>query len=467
MLGIFREVARFMRKPEERRDQLLADLDTAYAQTRDRQATSGDMWVDFRQRRTLLNNAKNIFPDFVIPRAIPGVVAGMMPFFGILERFSKQVYAATGDERFKLLHLEIARGLPHNVTTEMDLKLWETAQILRDDLPSAEIFEGLPASDLTARFLDASLPPVAQKAVATFLGSYGLRGLGEIDIGRPRWQEDPTHVMQVLQSYLQIDDPELAPDAVFARGAQAAEEAATLFEGEVRKLRFGHLKARLVRFGVQRYRALAGLREAPKFFAIRMMGMIRAGLLQSGQDFVNAGYLEQMDDLFFLKISELDAISARDDAQWPVLREKIAERRELREREMQRTQIPRVLLSDGTAFYEGVAAPEHDGDAIIGDPVSPGVVEGTVRVVFDPHGTQLEPGEILVCPGTDPAWTPLFLAAGGLVMEVGGMMTHGSVVAREYGIPAVVGVHQATQQLKTGDRVRVNGSTGRIEIIQD
>ena len=132
---------------------------------------------------------------------------------------------------------------------------------------------------------------------------------------------------------------------------------------------------------------------------------------------------------------------------------------------MKRVQIPRVLLSDGTAFYEGVAAPTDDSGAIVGDPVSPGVVEGTVRVVLNPHGTRLEPGEILVCPGTDPAWTPLFLAAGGLVMEVGGMMTHGSVVAREYGIPAVVGVHQATVQLKTGQRVRVDGSSGKIEIL--
>ncbi|MEA3350799.1 MAG: PEP-utilizing enzyme, partial [Chloroflexota bacterium] len=161
---------------------------------------------------------------------------------------------------------------------------------------------------------------------------------------------------------------------------------------------------------------------------------------------------------------ELDQIAAEKDIP-AQLRERISARRAARAREMRRKQLPRVLLSDGTAFYEGVRAADGDTDAIVGDPVSPGVVEGKVRVVLNPHGTQLHPGEILVCPGTDPAWTPLFLAAGGLVMEVGGMMTHGSVVAREYGIPAVVGVHQATERLQTGQRVRVDGSSGNIMVI--
>jgi pyruvate,water dikinase len=133
---------------------------------------------------------------------------------------------------------------------------------------------------------------------------------------------------------------------------------------------------------------------------------------------------------------------------------------------MQRRQIPRLLLSTGEAFYGGVAAANtQEGDALTGSPVSPGVVEGTVRVVLDPRSTQLVPGEILVCPGTDPSWTPLFLAAGGLVMEVGGMMTHGAVVAREYGIPAVVGVHEATQRLHTGQHVRVDGSSGQVMLV--
>jgi pyruvate,water dikinase len=157
--------------------------------------------------------------------------------------------------------------------------------------------------------------------------------------------------------------------------------------------------------------------------------------------------------------------AARRDgvSDWKAL---VEERRRTYAREEMRARVPRLLLGDGRAIYEGLRAPADAGaGVIVGSPVSPGVVEGVVRVVLDPLGVQLEPGEILVCPGTDPAWTPLFLTAGGLVMEVGGMITHGAIVAREYGLPAVVGVHQATTRLRSGQRVRVDGSTGRVVVL--
>ena len=146
----------------------------------------------------------------------------------------------------------------------------------------------------------------------------------------------------------------------------------------------------------------------------------------------------------------------------------VEQRRAFYAREERRTQVPRLLMSDGQAFYEGVVSPGAEGEGTLaGSPVSPGVVEGRVRVVLDPHGARLAPGEILVCPGTDPGWTPLFLAAGGLVMEVGGLMTHGSVVAREYGIPAVVGVTRACERLKTGQRVRLDVTAGLVLILDE
>jgi pyruvate,water dikinase len=301
--------------------------------------------------------------------------------------------------------------------------------------------------------------------VAQFLERYGSRGLAEIDFGRTRWRDDPTPLMQALQSYLRIDDERLAPDAVFRRGEQSALEALSRLETAARRSPGGWLKARLVGWLARRVRALLGLRESPKFFIIRLMGLLHAGLLESGRECVLAGQLSRADDLFFLRLPELDALAAGEPRDWPAL---VAARRATFEREQLRRQIPRVLLSDGTAIYEGLgSAAAADGDALRGEPVSPGVAEGLVHVVLDPHATQLAPGEILVCPGTDPAWTPLFLAAGGLVTEVGGLMTHGSVVAREYGIPAVVGVDRATERLRTGQRIRLDGSTGQIQVLPD
>jgi pyruvate,water dikinase len=205
-----------------------------------------------------------------------------------------------------------------------------------------------------------------------------------------------------------------------------------------------------------------GLRESPKFFAVRLFSMIRWELLKSGLDFTQAGELDRPDDLYFLSLSELKALASHQEKDWRGL---IQDRRQAYQREIRRKQIPRLLLSDGRAFYEGVNTEEASSGDLIGSPVSPGSVEGKVRVVLDPTQADLQPGEILVCPGTDPSWTPLFLSAAGLVMEVGGMMTHGAVVAREYGIPAIVGVGQATTRLHTGQLIRINGSSGQIVIL--
>jgi pyruvate,water dikinase len=266
--------------------------------------------------------------------------------------------------------------------------------------------------------------------------------------------------MQVLQSYLQIEAAERAPDVAFERGRAAAEAGIEQLAAAVHRTRGGWLKSRLVRWAAHRMRALAGLRESPKFAAVRIFSIMRAALLESGQAFVEKGVLAQPDDVCFLYMAELETLAAGEQRDWIDL---VKKRRQAYAREQRRRQIPQLLLSDGQAFYEsGSTTHENGADMIVGSPVSPGVVEGTVRVVLDPRGAQLAPGEILVCPGTDPSWTPLFLAAGGLVMEVGGMMTHGSVVAREYGIPAVVGVHEATRRLHTGQRIRVDGNSGRI-----
>ncbi len=392
----------------------------------------------------------NAFP-FLLPKFLP--VFG--PSMAALNLLNEMAGENPG------LALEVTRGLPRNVTTEMDLALWDVAAALRADARAAGVFRETSAGELASRYLQGTLPPTVQTVIAHFMARYGMRGVGEIDLGQPRWREDPAPVMHTLKSYLQID-PEHAPAVLFAKGEKAAHAAVEKLAAEARKGRAGWLREKLVRAAARRIRLLMGARESPKFFAIRMMGIARQALLEAGREFVEAGTIDRPEDLVFLQLSELDSLSRNEPRDWKAL---IAERRAAFEREARRRQVPRVLVSDGRAFYEGLGSETDTADVITGSPVSPGVVEGVVHVVLDPHQAQLAPGEILVCPGTDPAWTPLFMAAGGLITEVGGMMTHGSVVAREYGIPAVVGVHQATTRLKDGQRIRVDGTAGKIVVL--
>lgn len=389
---------------------------------------------------------------FVLPRFLPVFAPGMALLNYLMQ--------TAGDPQ---LALEITRGISNNVTTQMDLALWSTAVCIREDRESLDLFTQLPAADLAARYLAGQLPAASLRVVGDFLEKYGMRGVGEIDFGSKRWREDPTPVIHTLQSYLQID-PELAPDVLFRKGEASALNAVEELARRARSQPFGWFREKRVRFAASRVRALVGARESPKFFAIRAMGMLRLKLLEAGVQFAEAGEINQADDLLFLHLDEINSLATGDPStDWKPL---IAARRQVYERELRRRQVPRALVSDGRTFYEGSAASPDGGDTLTGSPVSPGEVEGIVHVVLDPRTTRLEPGEILVCPGTDPAWTPLFLAAGGLITEVGGMMTHGSVVAREYGIPAVVGVDHATTRLQAGQRIRLNGNSGKIVLIK-
>ena len=354
--------------------------------------------------------------------------------------------------------------MPHNPTTEMDLMLWNMAKTIRDDEESVQLFRDFSAEVFSNRYLSGDLPSSILFEVMEFINRYGGRGLGEIDLGRKRWAEDPRYVFETLANFLNIKNDEKAPDVIFAGGSLSAKEAINKLVLQVRRKKNGWIKSRLVRFFANRARQLMGLRESPKFFAVRIFWLIREELLKTGREFVKAGDIQEADDLFYLTFRELKEFAAHKTNDWKKI---ISSRRQAYQRELLRKQIPRILLSDGRAFYEGVINSEFTDEGLNGSPVSPGSATGKVRVVFNPTGAGLLPGEILVCPGTDPSWTPLFLTASGLVMEVGGMMTHGAVVAREYGIPAIVGVDQATTRLQTGQLIRIDGSSGQIQILDE
>lgn len=429
-------------------------------------AINGDRWQRLYLQSDLLKNfgAKYFPATFIL--FVSGVASGMASwnFLNILADGSGIKQQDDSPESSHELVLNVTRGMPYNPTTEMDLRLWEMAKIIRKDKESVQYFKDYPSQILTNRYQAGDLPYTIKHEVEKFLNYYGGRGLGEIDLGRKRWAEDPQYVFETLANFLKIESMDKAPDVIFAAGSKSAEEAIEKLARQVRMRKNGWLKSRLIRFFARRVRQLMGVRESPKFFAVRLFWLIRQALITTGSEFAAAGDIEEPEDLFFMTFSELKEFANHKDNEWKKL---IVARKQEYQHEMLRKQIPRLLLSDGRAFYGGVSSTNQSDQGISGSPVSPGSVSGRVRVVLNPTGAGLLPGEIMVCPGTDPSWTPLFLTAAGLVMEVGGMMTHGAVVAREYGIPAIVGVEQATTRLQTGQLVRIDGSSGQIQILDE
>jgi pyruvate,water dikinase len=444
---------RALLRPDSARERLYRRLEAMLADFEARFAQASGLLA----RLALIRDMTGRAFDFVIPQFVPRFGMGMA-MVRLLTRLAATVTGQAADVQVMM------RGVPHNVTTQMDLALWETARAIRADPGARSHLQACEVAELVDEYAHGRLPRAAQGAIARFMRRYGMRGLGEIDLGRPRWREEPLPILQALRGYLDIDDTGRAPDVVYARGRRAAGAEVDRLAAALRRTRGGWLKAWLVRWAAYRMRALIGLREAPKFTVIRIFDVMRQALLADGTRFAVGGVLDRPDDVFFLRMCELEALAAGGERDWMAL---VRARRQSAEREMRRRQVPRLLLSDGQAFYAGVSALQAGSKTVLyGDPVSPGAVEGIVRVVRDPRSAQLVPGEILVCPGTDPSWTPLFLIAGGLVMELGGMMTHGAVVAREYGLPAVVGVDGATQRLRTGQRVRVDGSRGQVVLLE-
>ena len=383
----------------------------------------------------------------LLPRLVPGVLVG----FGLLGLAGKVLGP---DVRAGELET-VLRGLPHNVTTEMDLALWALADRIRADATAAAALRESATDELAKRYLAGGLPEPAQSALSDFLARYGHRAVAEIDVGMPRWSDDPQYVLGVLANYLRLENPDAAPDALFAR--RAAEAEAMIESLAARAGRRSRLRARFVRFALRRARALAGLRELPKYYIIVKIAAVRRELAKVGAELAARRIIESGDDVFFVDLDDARAgLGGRD------LRETVAQRRAIYEAELRRRHVPRVVLSDGTEPEATMITAVPSDGSLAGTPASAGSVTGPARVILDPVGARLEPGEILVAPSTDPGWTPLFLTAGGLVMEMGGANSHGAVVAREYGIPAVVGVANATARITTGQTITVDGSAGMV-----
>jgi len=358
-------------------------------------------------------------------------------------------------ESFDLAH----RG---NVVTEMNLMIGDVADIARQSPGLTALFADVGMDSTAflekARAVEDSGPFLA--AWDKMMAQYGSRASSEIDIRAPRWYEEPLPVLQVIATFLQKEagSHRTQHKALEAKREKGVESLIQTVE----RLPFGRLLARMLRRMLHVVENGAVLREHHKFALIERLRIAKEAVKEIAQKYVDDGKLEEADDIWFLRWPELLAFTKGD---LPDPKGLITKRRAAFVQYEHMTP-PALITSDGETPVVKYQVEDAPPGALVGNAVSPGVIEGIARVIRDPHTETLDPGDILIAPFTDPGWTPLFINAGGLIMEVGGVMTHGSVVAREYGIPAIVGVPKATTELQSGQRLRIDGNRGVIEILE-
>jgi pyruvate,water dikinase len=353
----------------------------------------------------------------------------------------------------------LTQSAPGNITSEMGLALLDVADAIRPHPDVVAFLEQIEDEAFLDGLTELAGGREARDAIRAYLDKYGMRCVGEIDITRPRWSERPSTLVPALLSNVRTFEPG-AGQRRFEQGCKQAWESEQDMLERLRALPGGAPKAEEAKRMIDRVRTFAGYREYPKYHIVSRYFVYKQALLREAERLVRAGVLREPEDCFHLSFQELaDAVRTNtvDEA-------RISERK-LAFASYQALTPPRVLTSEGEVVAGAYARDHLPTGALIGLPVSRGTIEGRARVILDMAQAELEGDDILVTTYTDPSWTPLFVAIKGLVTEVGGLMTHGAVIAREYGLPAVVGVEHATRLIRDGQRIRVHGTDGYVEIL--
>ena len=353
----------------------------------------------------------------------------------------------------------LTQSVPNNVTAEMGLALLDVADVIR---PHPEVVAFLESVDDEA-FLDV-LPSMpggreARDAIQGWLDVYGMRCVGEIDVTRPRWSERPVTLVPMILGNVESFEPGEAKRR-FERGRQEARAKEQEVLDRLRAVPAGERKSAETMQMIDRLRAFAGYREYPKYGMVSRYLVYKQALLEEADRLVQAQVLAEREDIFYLGLQELHDVVRDQRVDHELVRERRAAFASF-----QALTPPRVITSDGEVVTGSYRRDDVPAGALVGLPVSAGIVEGRAHVVRDVAEADLEAGDILVTAYTDPSFTPFFVAIRGLVTEVGGLMTHGAVIAREYGLPAVVGVEHATRLIRDGQRIRVHGSDGYVELL--
>ena len=348
---------------------------------------------------------------------------------------------------------------PNNVTSEMGLALLDVADVIRPHPHVVAFLQHVDDEGFLDKLPDLEGGSDARDAICAWLDKYGMRCVGEIDITLPRWSERPTTLVPMILGNVRNFEPG-AGKRRFEQGRHEASKKEQELLERLRTLPDGDQKAEETKRMIDRVRTFIGYREYPKYGMVSRYFVYRLALLEETERLVRAGVLQEKENVFYLPFPELHDVVRTGKVDDHLIRQ----RKDVF-RSYQALSPPRVLTSEGEAVAGSYRREDVPVGALVGLAVSAGTIEGRARVILDVADADLEPGDILVTTCTDPSWTPLFVAIAGMVTEVGGLMTHGAVIAREYGLPAVVGVEHATKRIRDGQRIRVNGTDGYVEIL--
>ncbi|MDA2669351.1 phosphoenolpyruvate synthase [Bacillus cereus] len=353
----------------------------------------------------------------------------------------------------------LSQSVQNNITSEMGLALMEVADVIR---PYEEVIAYLQHVE-NHSFLDELVQfkggEKAQEAIDAFLNKYGMRCSGEIDITKTRWSEKPTTIIPMILNNIR-DFEYGASKRKFEEGLQEALKKEEELVDRLQQLPDGKQKVEETKQMIRNIRNFIGYREYPKYGMINRYFIYKQALLKEAEQLVQSGVIHEVDDIYYLTFEELHEVVRTKKLNYDLIHKQKNDYKLY-----EKLTPPRIMTSDGEIITGKYKRENLPVDAIAGLPVSSGLVEGRARVILNMEDANLEEGDILVTAFTDPGWTPLFVSIKGLVTEVGGLMTHGAVIAREYGLPAVVGVENATKLIKDGQRIRVHGTEGYIEVL--
>lgn len=367
----------------------------------------------------------------------------------------------------------LSQSVPHNITSEMGLALLDVADAIRPYPKVIDYLQHVKDDNFLDELVKLDGGQESLDAILDFLDKYGMRCAGEIDITRTRWREKPITLVPLILGNIKNFEPNES-GRKFEKGRQEALKKEKELLDRLKQLPDGEQKAQETKRMIDLIRNFMGYREYPKYGMVNRYFIYKQALLKEAERLVQAGVIHDKEDIYYLTFEELHEVvrtykldnpGSMVEQQAKLGTRQMISKRKDEYKVYEKLTPPRVITSDGEIIAGEYKRENIPAEAIVGLSVSSGIIEGRARVILNMEDADLEDGDILVTAFTDPSWTPLFVSIKGLVTEVGGLMTHGAVIAREYGLPAVVGVENATKRIKDGQRIRVHGTEGYIEIL--